>query len=103
MVSEEETKAIVVGKEDKSGRFAIAFDPLDGSANLDANVSVESIFGIWKKNARGEASAAEMFKPGREMIAAGYALYGNAGAHSRLWRLWIHFGSVRGRVCSHSL
>ena len=48
MVSEEETKAVVVEKK-FAGRFAIAFDPLDGSANLDANVSVGSIFGIWIK------------------------------------------------------
>jgi len=76
MVSEEETKAIVVENEGKSGRFAIAFDPLDGSANLDANVSVGSIFGIWeKKSAKGDAG--DLLRKGREMIAAGYALYGS--------------------------
>ncbi len=53
MVSEEETQAIIVEKP-YAGNFAIAFDPLDGSANLDANVSVGSIFSIWPKKSPGE-------------------------------------------------
>lgn len=53
MVSEEEEAAVITEKA-YSGKFAIAFDPLDGSANLDANVSVGSIFSIWPKKSAGE-------------------------------------------------
>ena len=53
MVSEEEEDAVIVDKP-YAGKFAIAFDPLDGSANLDANVSVGSIFSIWPKKSAGD-------------------------------------------------
>ena len=53
MVSEEEENAVIVDKT-HSGKFAVAFDPLDGSANLDANVSVGSIFSIWPKKSTSE-------------------------------------------------
>jgi len=77
MVSEEESEAILVEKE-FSGKFCIAFDPLDGSANLDANVSVGSIFAIWMK--QGETGNVNDFlgRKGRHIVAAGYALYGSA-------------------------
>jgi len=76
MVSEEESTEILVDKK-FAGKFVVAFDPLDGSANLDANVSVGSIFGIWtKKGEHGNVSDA--LRPGREQVAAGYALYGSA-------------------------
>lgn len=76
LVSEEETQAVIVDKK-ISGRFAIAFDPLDGSANLDANVSVGSIFGIWTKQEE-DGTVKDVLRPGREQVAAGYALYGSA-------------------------
>lgn len=77
MVSEEETNALIVEKP-YAGNFAIAFDPLDGSANLDANVSVGSIFSIWpRKNARGSEGDSDLLRSGREMIVGGYALYGS--------------------------
>jgi len=76
MVSEEEPTEIFVEKE-LAGEFALAFDPLDGSANIDANVSVGSIFAIWKKKEK-EAKVTDVLRKGREMVGAGYALYGSA-------------------------
>jgi len=76
MVSEEEPSEIIV-EEKLAGKFAIAFDPLDGSTNIDANVSVGSIFAIWTK--RGEkGNVSDVLRKGRDMVAAGYALYGSA-------------------------
>lgn len=48
MVSEENEKCIEVAAAQR-GRYVVAFDPLDGSSNIDCLVSIGSIFGIWKK------------------------------------------------------
>ena len=83
MVSEEEEECILSGRAGFRGKYAIAFDPLDGSSNIDANVSIGSIFSIYKiahpenVNSTEEAAAAIM-QSGREMVAAGYAMYGSA-------------------------
>eukprot|EP00026_Physarum_polycephalum_P011529 Phypoly_transcript_11762.p1 GENE.Phypoly_transcript_11762~~Phypoly_transcript_11762.p1 ORF type:complete len:339 (+),score=53.13 Phypoly_transcript_11762:109-1125(+) len=77
MVSEEEENAVIVEKS-HAGKFAIAFDPLDGSANLDANVSVGSIFSIWPKKSAGDLGSTEdVLRSGRDMTVGGYALYGS--------------------------
>ena len=53
----------------ESGEFSASFDPLDGSSLVDANLAVGTIFGIWK-------GAGFVGKTGREIVAAGYAIYG---------------------------
>lgn len=86
MVSEEDEMAIVCGKnslDGSTGKYAIAFDPLDGSSNIDANVSIGTIFSIFKiedpDSITDPASAAKsIMQPGRNMVAAGYAMYGSA-------------------------
>jgi fructose-1,6-bisphosphatase I len=55
------------------GTLALAIDPLDGSSNIDVDVSIGTIFGIYPAAATGEAS---FLRPGTELIAAGYAIYG---------------------------
>ncbi|MGY5801574.1 class 1 fructose-bisphosphatase [Rhizobium sp. LEGMi12c] len=54
-----------------AGEYAMIFDPLDGSSNLDVNVTVGTIFSIIEAS-----SAAEILKNGRSQLAAGYAAYG---------------------------
>lgn len=53
--------------------LALAIDPLDGSSNIDSNVTIGTIFGIYPAAADGLAS---FLRPGRELLAAGYATYG---------------------------
>lgn len=54
------------------------FDPLDGSSNIDAGVNVGTIFGVYKV-ADGETGTIEnVLKPGRDMVAAGYTMYGSS-------------------------
>ncbi|EGG23287.1 D-fructose-1,6-bisphosphate 1-phosphohydrolase [Cavenderia fasciculata] len=78
MVSEEEQSIIPVAEHD-AGNFVVTFDPLDGSSNIDCNVSVGSIFAIWPKVSKdNNYSDKDVLRKGREMIAAGYALYGSA-------------------------
>ena len=63
-----------------SGKYAVVFDPLDGSSNIDCNVSVGSIFGIYKRKtaSTGAASLEDVLQPGSELVGAGYAMYGSA-------------------------
>ncbi|XP_020298664.1 fructose-1,6-bisphosphatase 1 [Pseudomyrmex gracilis] len=78
LVSEENQHAIEVETE-KSGKYIVCFDPLDGSSNIDCLVSVGSIFGIYKKSEQsGKTATQAVLQPGQNLIAAGYALYGSA-------------------------
>jgi len=59
------------------GKYLLAFDPLDGSSNIDVNVSVGSIFSITRApDPDREATTADFLQPGREQVCAGYAIYG---------------------------
>lgn len=77
MVSEELDEVHQVPQGYPRGRYLLAFDPLDGSSNTDINLTVGSIFSITRAVSPGEAAGPEDFyRPGREQVAAGYALYG---------------------------
>uniref|UniRef100_A0A8C9W9G7 Fructose-1,6-bisphosphatase 1 n=1 Tax=Scleropages formosus TaxID=113540 RepID=A0A8C9W9G7_SCLFO len=82
LVSEENEKAIIVEPE-KRGKYVVCFDPLDGSSNIDCLASIGTIFGIYRKlfshsDTDEEPSEKDALQPGRNMVAAGYALYGSA-------------------------
>lgn len=79
MVSEENEKAIEVDL-DKQGKYVVAFDPLDGSSNIDANVSIGSIFAIWKRvtETGKPANESDVLRDGNGIVAAGYCLYGSS-------------------------
>lgn len=77
LVSEENDDAIIV-PEDKKGKYCVAFDPLDGSSNIDCNVSTGTIFGVWERKSEGDATEADILRPGTEMVCAGYCAYGSA-------------------------
>ncbi len=62
----------------KGGSFLCLFDPLDGSSNIDVNVSVGTIFAIYEANQERSPELADYLQPGRKQIAAGYAIYGPA-------------------------
>jgi len=77
MASEEEQDAVVVEPE-LAGDYVVAFDPLDGSSNIDASVSIGTIFAIYPKLQDVEPGPAHLLRPGREQIAAGYIMYGSS-------------------------
>lgn len=61
------------------GRYLLAFDPLDGSSNIDVNVTVGSIFSVLEApRSEGDATAEDFLQAGSRQVAAGYALYGPA-------------------------
>ncbi|KAK4535612.1 hypothetical protein CDCA_CDCA05G1637 [Cyanidium caldarium] len=82
LVSEEEECAVVVDPSVR-GRYAVAFDPLDGSSNIDANVSIGTIFGIYRIDEPDKLNTPDdvnrhLLVSGRALVAAGYAMYGSA-------------------------
>lgn len=77
MASEEEETLVVPSRDD--GDYVLLFDPLDGSSNLDVNVSVGTIFSIFKlKDRTKNPSIRECLQKGSEQVAAGYVIYGSS-------------------------
>lgn len=64
----------------KNGKYVVLFDPLDGSSNIDVNVSIGTIFSIYKRiSQKGTAATLQdMLQKGSEQVAAGYVLYGSS-------------------------
>lgn len=77
LVSEEEPEPLLM-EGNEQGRFCVAFDPLDGSSNVDCNVSTGTIFSIFEKKTFQPPSAKDILRPGKEIVAAGYCMYGSA-------------------------
>jgi fructose-1,6-bisphosphatase I / sedoheptulose-1,7-bisphosphatase len=77
MVSEELAAPYSIPEHYPRGKYLLALDPLDGSSNIDVNVSVGSIFSILRAPNPGVNAATEDFlQPGSEQVCAGYAIYG---------------------------
>lgn len=75
LVSEEE-EDIIYFRDSVGARYAVACDPIDGSSNLDAGVSVGTIFGIHKLPEGSKGTKEDILKPGSELLAAGFTMYG---------------------------
>lgn len=74
----EENETIIEVEIEKRGKYIVAFDPLDGSSNIDCLVSIGSIFAIFRKDDSSPPSLKDALQPGNKVVAAGYALYGSA-------------------------
>ena len=79
LVSEENEEAIIVEPQHR-GKYIVAFDPLDGSSNIDCLGSVGSIFSVLRRSGSSsdEVDPTDALQSGRNVVAAGYALYGSA-------------------------
>src|SRR5437879_4331205 len=80
VASEEDEEPIACPKTSRRGKYVIMYDPLDGSTNIDVNVSIGTIFSIHKRvtSAKGEPGLADCLQAGRKQVAAGYILYGSS-------------------------
>mmetsp|Transcript_1879 Transcript_1879/g.2851 ORF Transcript_1879/g.2851 Transcript_1879/m.2851 type:complete len:342 (-) Transcript_1879:354-1379(-) len=110
LVSEEEEDPIIV-PADKRGKYCLAFDPLDGSSNIDCNVSTGTIFSVYERKSASstEPTVDDILRPGTEMVAAGYCMYGSAtdfvvtfgNGHVHRFTLddsvgeFVHFGEMK--------
>ncbi|HDO29778.1 MAG TPA: class 1 fructose-bisphosphatase [Desulfobacteraceae bacterium] len=78
MASEEEEEIIPV-LDGYEGKYTVAFDPLDGSSNIDVNVSIGTIFSVHRKITGGKQGTAEdLLQKGSRQVAAGYIIYGSS-------------------------
>jgi len=98
LVSEEEEELIVFN-ENTQARYAIVCDPIDGSSNLDAGVSVGTIFGIHKLPEGAAGTKEDILRPGTELVAAGFTMY---GASSQLV-ITMRGGTVNGFTLDNAL
>jgi len=66
--------------ESKDSKYVVVFDPLDGSSNIDVNVSVGTIFGIYRRKSKtgSPIHLQDFLQAGTELVAAGYVLYGTS-------------------------
>jgi fructose-1,6-bisphosphatase I len=81
MASEENEEPVVVHRDRKLGKYVVVFDPLDGSSNIDVNVSVGTIFSILRREQDPSATRdplLDVLQPGRRQLAAGYVVYGSS-------------------------
>jgi fructose-1,6-bisphosphatase I len=77
LVSEENEDPIIV-PPGRSGKFCVAFDPLDGSSNIDCNVSVGTIFSVYERAPGSNGTAEDLLRSGADCICAGYVVYSSA-------------------------
>jgi fructose-1,6-bisphosphatase I len=79
MASEEMADPIPIPQPFRKGPYVLVFDPLDGSSNIDANVNIGTIFGIYRRRdpqATDDGTLSDLLQPGRKLICAGYIVYG---------------------------
>ncbi len=77
MASEEHEDVLSIPEEYPVGKYVLLFDPLDGSSNIDFNVGVGTIFAIYQRVTKeGRGTMEDCLQPGRNLVAAGYIVYG---------------------------
>ncbi|MBT4529692.1 MAG: class 1 fructose-bisphosphatase [Phycisphaerae bacterium] len=77
LASEENETPFLLRSREEGGRYAVLFDPLDGSSNVDSSVGVGTIFSVLRLPDGGSREVA-MLSPGKDQVAAGYVLYGSS-------------------------
>jgi len=79
IASEEDEEPYYVPERFHSGRYVFAMDPLDGSSNIDVNATIGTIFAVFRrKSPEGTpADIDDILRPGNEIVAAGYTIYGS--------------------------
>lgn len=79
MGSEEDKDIIPVPPEYSAGKYAVLFDPVDGSSNIDVNSAVGTIFSVYRRvSMNGRGTSADVLQPGCKQVAAGYIMYGSS-------------------------
>ena len=109
MGSEEDAEPIPVDGAYGYGKYTLLFDPLDGSSNIDVNVSIGTIFSIHRRRSEsGPGTLDDLLQPGSEQVAAGYVIYGSstvlvysAGFGVHVFTLDPTIGEYR--LCNHDI
>ena len=79
MASEEDEELLSLPERYPRGKYVLVFDPLDGSSNIDANVSIGTIFGVFRRvTPDGDGTLEDILQTGYRQVAAGYVIYGSS-------------------------
>jgi fructose-1,6-bisphosphatase I len=78
MASEENADPIPIPEEYPRGKYALSFDPLDGSSNIDANAPIGTIFSVQRCTDGAQELSASLLQPGKNQVCGGYFLYGSS-------------------------
>ncbi len=79
MASEEVEGPIPIPEPYPTGKYVLVYDPLDGSGNIDINATIGTIFGIHRRRSgQGPGGLEDLLQPGRDLVAAGYVIYGSS-------------------------
>ena len=80
ITSEENEEVVDISNDfNQDAKYVICIDPLDGSSNIDVNVSIGTIFSIYRRrSSSGKAVIEDFLQPGTEQVAAGYVIYGSS-------------------------
>jgi fructose-1,6-bisphosphatase I len=79
MGSEENAEPIALPPEVPRGHYAVLFDPLDGSSNIEAAITIGTIFSIHRRTSSGvDGTLEDLLQPGHQQVAAGYVVYGSS-------------------------
>jgi fructose-1,6-bisphosphatase I len=78
MASEEHADVLPIPEKYPAGKYVLLYDPLDGSSNIDYNICLGTIFSIYRKISAGRGSLEDCLQTGRQVVAAGYLLYGTS-------------------------
>ncbi|MCH9031232.1 MAG: fructose-1,6-bisphosphatase [candidate division Zixibacteria bacterium] len=94
IISEEMNEVVRLDCREGSENYLLTVDPLDGSSNIDVNVTIGSIFGLYKLDNTDWSDIREALQPGNKLIASGYSLYGSALD----FVFWMRGSTVNGFV-----
>ena len=81
MASEESEQLMQIPDEYEKGKYVLVFDPLDGSSNIDVNISIGTIFSIYRRldpTSKDRGTLQDCLQAGWQQVAAGYAMYGSS-------------------------
>jgi len=79
MASEENEDILHIPDQYPNGKYVLLYDPLDGSSNIDANITIGSIFTIFRRiSHEGKGTLQDCLQPGYKQVAAGYIIYGSS-------------------------
>lgn len=79
IMGSEEDDGVIPVLDGYEGKYTLAFDPLDGSSNIDVNVSIGTIFSVHRRKSTGkQGDMSDLLQKGSEQVAAGYVIYGSS-------------------------
>ncbi len=79
LASEEHAEILPIPDRYPTGKYVLLYDPLDGSSNIDYNASIGTIFSIYRRKSKeGPGTLEDCLQPGRDLVVAGYMIYGSS-------------------------